>query len=92
MSSDAIRSRKHDHINICLSKQVEYNKQAGFCDISFVHNSLPELDFGSIDTSTKFLSKKLGSPIIIEPITGGSDKAEQINRILAFVILKAMSY
>ncbi|MBR1734019.1 MAG: type 2 isopentenyl-diphosphate Delta-isomerase, partial [Alphaproteobacteria bacterium] len=49
------------------------------------HNALPELNFAEIDTSTKFLGRKLSIPMVISSITGGGTKSEKINRLLAGV-------
>lgn len=49
----------------------------------FEHNALPEIDFNEIDTSVKFLGKKLKLPLIISSITGGMNKGRKINKALA---------
>ena len=50
--------RKKDHLKICLEENVE-SKKTGFEEIFLIHKSLPELNLKEIDTSTKFLGKKL---------------------------------
>lgn len=74
--------RKLDHLKICLNQPVEVGS-AGFEDYRFVHNALPEIDFGKIDISVKFLGKKLKAPILISSMTGGINKAALINQNLA---------
>ena len=76
-------SRKKDHVDIVLQKNVQYEKSAGFESIDFVHNALPECDFNSIDLSTGFLGKRLGAPLLITGMTGGYKDAERINKGLA---------
>jgi len=49
----------------------------------FEHNALPELNFGTIDTSTKFLGKQVAAPILISSMTGGASNARKINLNLA---------
>jgi isopentenyl-diphosphate delta-isomerase len=86
MESDAgeTRSRKGAHIDVCLGSPVEAKRKAsGFSDVEFVHNALPELDAGEIDSSSEFLGKKLSMPLAIEAITGGFPNAEEINSGLA---------
>ena len=52
-------SRKKDHVDIVLKKDVQYAKSAGFGEIDFLHCALPECDFNKIDLSCKFLGKNL---------------------------------
>ncbi len=81
---NATRSRKGSHIDICLKKGVEAKvKTAGFDDVDFFHNALPELDFAKLDTRTPFLGKRLKAPIVIEAMTGGYEKGGEINLALA---------
>ena len=76
-------SRKKDHVELVLQKNVQYSNSPGFDSIKFIHNSLPEMDFNSIDLSSDFLGRKLSCPIIITGMTGGYKGAENINRDLA---------
>ena len=78
------KRRKLEHIRICLEKNVERGS-TGFEDVKLIHCSLPEVDYDSIDMSTKFLGKKLNYPIVIEAMTGGCKGAEKINNTLASV-------
>jgi isopentenyl-diphosphate delta-isomerase len=77
------QKRKSDHLNICLSQDVESGRTNGFEEFELAHNALPELDFSEVDTSTVFLGKKFSVPIIIEAMTGGSPEAGRINKNLA---------
>lgn len=74
--------RKRDHLEICLNKPIEVGSN-GFENYSFVHDTLPEIDFGKIDTSVKFLGKKLKTPILISSMVGGTKEAALINQNLA---------
>jgi isopentenyl-diphosphate delta-isomerase len=78
-----IGRRKRDHIDIVMSGVARHSAPAGFDDLSFLHNALPEVDFGSIDLSTRFLGKRLRLPFLASSMTGGPDVAERINRALA---------
>lgn len=77
------QSRKSEHVNICLEKQVESSAPSGFDDVSFLHNALPELDFGKIDLSCTMFGKDLKMPLVINAMTGGYSGAEVINTRLA---------
>ena len=75
-------SRKLDHIRICLEKPVEAQSRP-FEDLSLVHRALPEIDEADIDTSCRFLGKKLKAPLIISAMTGGHPETKDINVRLA---------
>ncbi|MBN2042965.1 MAG: type 2 isopentenyl-diphosphate Delta-isomerase [Candidatus Aenigmarchaeota archaeon] len=77
------KSRKDDHIRICLEEDVEYMKGNGFERYEFLHKALPEVDFQAIDCSTRFLGKRLGYPLFVTGITGGTEQAQKINRNIA---------
>ncbi len=79
-------SRKEEHVNITLTKDVSFrSKTSGFERWEFLHNALPELNFSDIDTSISFLGKHLSLPLMISSMTGGYRDAERINRGLAEV-------
>jgi isopentenyl-diphosphate Delta-isomerase len=71
-------SRKLDHLRICAEEAVECG-EAGFGDIRFVHNALPECDMGAIDLSARFLDRTLSSPLFISAMTGGHPGTKDVN-------------
>lgn len=75
-------SRKLDHLRICAEENVECG-DAGFGDIRFVHNALPECDMGKINLSTRFLSHTFSSPLFISAMTGGHPGTKDVNARLA---------
>jgi isopentenyl-diphosphate delta-isomerase len=75
-------SRKLDHLRICAEEQVECG-DAGFGDIRFVHNALPECDMGRIDLATRFLDHTFSSPLFISAMTGGHPGTKEVNARLA---------
>lgn len=75
-------SRKLDHLRICAEEDVECG-DAGFSDIRFVHNALPECDMGRIDLSARFLGHTLASPLFISAMTGGHPGTVETNARLA---------
>ena len=75
--------RKDEHIAICLEKDVGFRKTNGLERYDLVHQALPELSLDDIDMSTTFLGKRFRLPFFIEALTGGSQKASEINRNLA---------
>lgn len=76
--------RKANHINIALKNDIAFRfKKTCFELYEFEHNALPELNANSIDTSVKFLGKKLSFPFMVSCMTGGFLGAEKINGLLA---------
>ncbi len=78
-------SRKLDHIEICLKRKVE-SSYSGFEDVMLIHKAIPEIDFDEIDTSVEFLGKRLSAPFLIASITGGHERAIEINKNLALAV------
>ncbi|MBK8255352.1 MAG: type 2 isopentenyl-diphosphate Delta-isomerase [Polyangiaceae bacterium] len=79
-----IAQRKADHIQLCATGDVGFHQKTTlFEDVDFIHNALPELSVDSIDTSVVLLDKRLRAPILIAAMTGGTDRAREINLGLA---------
>lgn len=76
------QSKAH-HIDACLTDAVEYRKSAGFERWDFVNQALPELSLDEIDLSTSLCGKELRAPLMIAPMTGGVERAHELNRRLA---------
>jgi isopentenyl-diphosphate delta-isomerase len=78
--------RKADHIRINLHADVEgKGVSTGFDQYHFLHQALPELDLGEVDTSVELFGRRLAAPLLISSMTGGTDEARRINRSLADV-------
>ncbi len=79
-----LTQRKQDHIDAVIQDpQVDRGGQ-GFADIRLSHRALPELDFAEVDSSTRFLDKKISFPFMIASMTGGAaNNLGDINRHLA---------
>jgi isopentenyl-diphosphate delta-isomerase len=84
MSSDGTEGRKLDHLRIVLGEDVNAKGiRSGFDRFRFRHRALPELDLREIDTTVSVFGKTLRAPLLISSMTGGADRAEQINLDLA---------
>ncbi len=77
-----IEQRKEEHIRIAENEKV-VSEHNFWDDIRLVHQAIPEIDFDLIDCSISLLSAKLGYPIVISSMTGGTQLAKKINRNLA---------
>lgn len=80
------QNRKADHLRVCLEEDVQFHQTTnGLERYRFTHCCLPELDRSAIDSTTPFLGKTLGAPLLISSMTGGTDFARLINQRLAGV-------
>ncbi|MDK2981027.1 MAG: isopentenyl-diphosphate Delta-isomerase [Chloroflexota bacterium] len=80
---DNIQQRKADHITINLKKDVESALTTGLEAFHFRHNALPDIDLKDVDCTTEIFGRKLGLPLLISSMTGGTVQARQINQGLA---------
>ena len=84
--STQTQTRKADHLRICLEEDVQFQQTTnGLERYRFTHCCLPELNRDEIDLTTTFLGKKLGAPLLISSMTGGTQQAKTINYRLAEV-------
>jgi hydroxymethylglutaryl-CoA reductase len=83
-AGENLGTRKQAHIDICTDPALPVEGgRSMFDQVRFLHRSLPELDAGSLDSSSEFLGYRLSAPILISCMTGGSDEGYRLNRILA---------
>ena len=76
--------RKDEHLRICLEEQVEpADVTNGFDRYRFDHDALPEVDLGAVRTDVRLFGKRLAAPLVIGAMTGGTEEAGRINRVLA---------
>ena len=80
------QTRKADHIRICLDEGVQCRQvTTGLERFRFSHCALPEVDWQDLDLGTTFLGHRLGAPLLISSMTGGTEEAQRINQRLAAV-------
>ncbi len=89
MPETKTQSRKKDHIEIALKKDVQYSFSPGFERMQIMHNAIPEMALQDVDLSYDFLGKKIEYPLLIEAMTGGCESASLINKKLAESAQKA---
>lgn len=81
-----IQSRKTDHLDLAATGDVGFrHKTTLFECVDLIHDALPELSLDEVDLSCTVLGKKLRAPLLIAGMTGGTDRAGEINRALARV-------
>lgn len=71
------------HIDACLERPVEYCKTTGLERFDFLEEALPELSLAELDLSCMLAGKRLRAPLMISPMTGGTERGLEINRRLA---------
>jgi isopentenyl-diphosphate delta-isomerase len=83
---DGTSTRKADHVRINLEQDVAAKGvSSGFERYRFVNCALPEIDLADVDTSSTVFGRALSAPILISCMTGGTEEAQRINRVLARV-------
>jgi len=77
--------RKSDHLRLALEdlRVQRPGRSNGLQRFRFEPQSLPELDLDAVDTACTMLGKRLRAPLLIGAMTGGTDQAAAINRVLA---------
>ena len=76
-------SRKAEHIQINLEKDVSSSATNGLENYRFVHEALPEIDLKAVDMAQTLFGKNVIAPVLISSMTGGTEEAYKINCILA---------
>ncbi|MGG1659627.1 type 2 isopentenyl-diphosphate Delta-isomerase [Brevibacillus sp. NRS-1366] len=76
-------TRKLDHIRHALTTNEQ--DRNSFDDVSFVPNSLPNTGYNEVTLDTDIDSFRLGSPIVINAMTGGASATTEINQKLAII-------
>ena len=80
-----IGERKRSHIDLCVQGDVEARSGTLLDDVHMMHEALPDLALGEIDTRVELFGRTLNAPILISGMTGGTLEAGAINRAMAEV-------
>ena len=81
---ELLKQRKDHHIDIVLDHAVaSHGAATGLGGWRLEYDGLPEIDFEAVDLSVEILGKTLRAPICIGAMTGGTDRAAEINHTLA---------
>jgi isopentenyl-diphosphate delta-isomerase len=84
--SKTIEQRKADHLDLCATDEVAFRQRTTLLEcVRLVHQSLPETSYDSVDTRVRLLGKELRAPLLIAAMTGGHERAAEINRALASI-------
>lgn len=78
--------RKDAHLDLCATEEVAPIENATlFGQMFLVHCAMPELAFSELDLSTPLFGKRLKAPLLVTGMTGGTERAMQVNRDVAQV-------
>jgi isopentenyl-diphosphate delta-isomerase len=81
-----ISQRKLDHIDLCAEEDVESRGKSTLLEeVELFHDSLPEVSVDGIDLGVDVFGKRLDAPLLITGMTGGAERAQEINETLARV-------
>lgn len=81
-----ISKRKNDHLDLAARGNVGFRDKTTLLEcVELVHDALPELSLDEIDLRVRVLGRTLRAPIILAGMTGGTDRARDINRELAAI-------
>lgn len=81
-----ISQRKDAHIDLCATDEVESRQKSTLLEeVELLHDSLPELDMDAVSLDLEVFGKTLRAPLLITGMTGGAERAREINRHLASV-------
>ena len=86
MHDDSTTRRKDAHLDVCATEEVAPVGNATlFEDVHFLHNALPEMAVNEVKLETQLFGKTLKAPLLMTGMTGGTERAQQVNRDLATV-------
>lgn len=83
---DDLEQRKSQHLDLVQREEVEPGESDSLLRcVQLVHRALPELALEQVDLETQLCGKTLKAPLMVVGMTGGTERAGQINRDLAAI-------
>lgn len=84
MIPSEISCRKVDHLDLAVHGDVGFKRTTTLLEcVTLIHDALPELAYDEVAFDVTLLGKHLTAPLVIGAMTGGTERARQINRELA---------
>src|SRR5690242_1162217 len=79
-----IQQRKADHLDLCATDAVAFRERTTLLEqVKLVHQSLPDASLDYVHLSPELPCKRRRAPIVISGMTGGTERAFDVNRDLA---------
>ncbi|WP_280409026.1 type 2 isopentenyl-diphosphate Delta-isomerase [Nocardia brasiliensis] len=78
-----IGNRKDDHLRLAVEQHNRPVGASDFDSVRFIHHALAGIDRADVDLSTEVAGTRWATPLYINAMTGGSERAGAVNRELA---------
>lgn len=79
-----IINRKQSHFDLCAQQNVEFKTKTTWLEhVELVHQPLTETLLDELDLSVKICGKRLGAPLVITAMTGGTPDTGKFNKEVA---------
>src|SRR5688572_5645486 len=76
--------RKDAHLDLCATGDVAPAENSTLLEcVKWLHCAMPELSVEQVSLKTTLSGKRLNAPLLITGMTGGTDRAGEVNRDLA---------
>ncbi len=72
--------QKLRHVQACLLSASQYEKSTGLESIDLPHEAAAAIDLDTVNLRVSFLGHTLSAPLMIAPMTGGTELAALLNR------------
>lgn len=81
-----ISKRKDEHLDLATHGDVGFRGTTTLFEcVRLVHDALPEMSLDDVDLEVRILGRKLRAPLLLAGMTGGTERARQINLELASI-------
>ncbi|MFM7553503.1 MAG: type 2 isopentenyl-diphosphate Delta-isomerase [Actinomycetota bacterium] len=80
MHADPIRTaRKAEQLDAAASPDAVHRGGSGLDEVRLRHRALPGRDLAQVDLAANLLGRRLGAPVIVSAMTGGSEASRVVN-------------
>ncbi len=84
MPESTTSQRKDAHLDLCATQDVAPRENSALFEcVKLVHCAMPEARLDDVSLEVELFGKRLKAPLFITGMTGGSERAAQVNRDLA---------